>query len=131
MQESDRVVLQWDPSVPTDRILEHRRPDMVLIEKRRKRVILLEMACAFDSLVEEREQEKTQKYEELAADMATQYPGYRVITAPLVISDLGSIANITESISKLKLFNPKQKQAVLLAMQTRVLYSSIQRHLAV
>lgn len=131
--ENDSVVLRWDPSIPTDRVLEHRRPDMVLIQKDRKRVVLCEMACAYDSLVEERQKEKGRKYEELAADMATQYRGHRVIIAPLVIGDMGSIGNLAESLKKLDTFSPKQLSAVLLAMQTRVLYSStriMKRHLA-
>ena len=49
---------------------------MVLVQKPMKRVVLLEMACTFDSFVEEREQEKGRMYEELAADMAMQYPGH-------------------------------------------------------
>ena len=94
VHESDKVRLQWDPSVPTDRVLEHRRPDVVLTLKHKTKVFLLEMACAFNPLIEEREKEKAGKYEELAADVAIQNPSHKVSVVPLVIGDLGSIASL-------------------------------------
>ena len=59
-------------------MLEHRRPDVVLVLREKRFLFLLEMACAFDSLVEEREKEKADKYEQLATDMAVHQPGYKV-----------------------------------------------------
>ena len=113
-------------------MLEHRRPDVVLVLKEKRFLHLLEMACAFDSLVEEREKEKADKYEELAADMAVHQPGYKVRIVPIVIGDLGSIGGLAKSLQTLNIFNPRQLSAVLSAMQLRVLYWStrMKRHLA-
>ena len=47
VQENDRVRVHWDPSIPTDRILEHRRPDVVLALKEKRLIYLLEMPCVF------------------------------------------------------------------------------------
>ena len=69
-------------------MLEHRHPDVVLVLKEKRFLYLLEMACAFDSLVEEREKEKADKYEKLAADMAVHQPGYRVRAVPIVMVPL-------------------------------------------
>ena len=33
VQQNDRVRVQWDPSIPTNRMLEHRGPDVVLALK--------------------------------------------------------------------------------------------------
>ena len=64
------------------------------------------MACAFNSLVEEREKEKADKYEELATDMAVHQPGYRVRVVPIVIGDLGSIGGLVKSLQILKHLQP-------------------------
>ena len=47
VQENDRARLLWDASIPTDRMLEHRRPDITLVLKKSKKILLLEMACAY------------------------------------------------------------------------------------
>ena len=73
------------------------------------------------------------KYEELAADLALQFPGNKVKSVPLVIGDLGSIGNLAKSLESIKLFTAKEREAVLCDMQTRVLYSStriLKRHLS-
>ena len=74
MQENDRSRLMWDVSLPTDWVLVHRHSDITLTLKESNSTLLLEMACCYDSLLEEREKEKRQKYEELAADLALQFP---------------------------------------------------------
>ena len=70
MQENDRARLMLDVSLPTNRVLEHQCRDVTLTLKESKVTLLLEMACCYDSLLEEREKEKRQKHEELAADLA-------------------------------------------------------------
>ena len=75
-------------------------------------------------LLKERQKEKQQKYEQLAADLALQFPGNKVKSTPLVIGDLGSIGSLAKSLESTKLFTPKEREALLCSMQTRVLYSS-------
>ena len=55
VQENDRARLMWDVSSPTDRALVHWRTDITLTLKESKTTLLLEMACCYDSLLEERE----------------------------------------------------------------------------
>ena len=43
---------------------------MVVRMTAEKRIVVFEVACAWDRLVAEREREKMRKYEELAADLA-------------------------------------------------------------
>ena len=133
VQENDRARLMWDVSSPTDRALVHWCPDITLTLKESKSTLLLQMACCYDSLLEERQKEKQQKYEQLAADLALQFPGNKVKSVPLVIGDLGSIGSLAKSLESTKLFTPKEWEAVLCSMQTRVLYLStriLQRHLS-
>ena len=60
-----------DLSIPTDRQLTERRPDLVAYYRELRRIVIFEIACAWEPLIEERQREKGGKYRELAADLAT------------------------------------------------------------
>ena len=81
-----------DQCIPTDKQMESRRPDLAVRLKAEKRWIIFEVACAWEPTVEKREKLKRNKYEPLAADLANQWPGYRVTVIPVVVGDLGLIA---------------------------------------
>ena len=68
-----------DQVIPTKREMKERKPDLVVKLKDRK---YIEVACPWAMNMKDRELEKEQKYQELAADMATQYDGYRVRVFP-------------------------------------------------
>lgn len=53
----------------TDITIVARRPDLLVIDKKRKIVEIFEVACSLDSLIEEREVEKKNKYRLLASDL--------------------------------------------------------------
>ena len=59
--------------------------------------MIYEIACAWEPLIEDRQREKGGKYLELAADLATQWPGWKVQTTPLVVGDLGSQGRALEA----------------------------------
>ena len=47
----------WDCTLQTDKVMEHSRPDIVILE-----CALIGIACPFDKRVKEKEQEKLEKY---------------------------------------------------------------------
>ena len=65
-----RVTLLIDQVVPTDRQVTENRPDLIVRLREERRIVGMEVACAWDPLVVEREQEKRQKYTRLKADLA-------------------------------------------------------------
>ena len=71
----DKAKLVVDVSIPTDRDLTARRPDIIVYLKECNLAVILEVAVAWKTLLEEREKEKSNKYRELAADLATRHPG--------------------------------------------------------
>ena len=89
--ENSDVKLAIDVSVPTDRELTARRPDLISYSKGDKRIHIFDVAVAWEPLLPEREAEKRGKYQELARDLATQYPGWRTSVHPLVLGSLGSL----------------------------------------
>ena len=90
--------------------MTERRPDLIAYFRESRRIIIFEIACAWEPLIEERQMEKGLKYRELAADLATQWPGWGVFTIPLVVVSLGSLGSFREELSKLQLL---QKSKIL------------------
>ena len=127
------VRFQWDICIPTDRFLRDRRPDLVVYLKRLRTLVIFEMACAWEPLIKEREREKAAKYAELAADLATQFPGWKVEVAPLVIGDLGSVGELLTHLRKGGILDESGARRVAREMQYEVLCQCVRvlkRHLA-
>ncbi len=55
--------------------------------KEEKRIVILEVVCAWDRLVSKREAEKRGKYDALKADQAKVHEGYMVMVVPVVFGD--------------------------------------------
>ena len=101
-------VIKVDLSIPTDRQLTSRRPDIVLHLKDTNRIVILECAVTWEPLLEERECEKFHKYQDLAADLATQYPGSRVTVIPIAVGSLGTLRNLRENLNSLAIFTRRE-----------------------
>jgi len=64
--ETQSVKILWDMNIQTDHVIEHRRPDIVVVDKDKKRALLIDIAVPADARVEEKEQEKMDRYQDLA-----------------------------------------------------------------
>ena len=58
-----------------------------------QRIVILECAVVWKLLLEE-ECEKFYKYKELAADLAIQHHGWRVVVVPMVVGSLGTLRSL-------------------------------------
>jgi len=67
--ETDSVKILWDMNIQTDHVIEHRRPDIVVVDKHNKRALLIDIAVPADARVEEKEQEKMDRYQDLAREL--------------------------------------------------------------
>ena len=63
--ENESVKLLWDMQIQTDKVLEHSRPDIVLMNKGKRSAKIIDIACSFDTRVVEKEQETIAKYQDL------------------------------------------------------------------
>ena len=54
MIESDKVKLLWDFTIQCDYQIEHRRPDMVVVEKTERKCIIIDIAIPGDNRVGEK-----------------------------------------------------------------------------
>ena len=69
VQENERCKLLWDFTIQTDKVLEHRRPDTVVIDKEKKECILIDLAVPGDQNITAKEQEKIAKYQDLRIEI--------------------------------------------------------------
>ena len=67
--ENDDYKLLWDFSMRTDHEIRARRPDLVIIDKKDKSFQIIDVAIPEDGRVREKEDEKVEKYQDLAREV--------------------------------------------------------------
>ena len=96
MIESEEVKLLWDFNIQCDKVIEGRRPDIVIAEKRGRICKIIDVAVLNDSRVNAKEQEKIEKYQELQWEVARLWKMKKVEVIPVVVGALGTITNKTQ-----------------------------------
>ena len=79
-------------TVPPDLVATGQMPDIVLLDKQKKLIVLLELTVPFDSSVKSfksAEDRKTDRYDRLTLDLKAL--GYRALNMPLEIGSRGVI----------------------------------------
>jgi len=71
----------------TDHVIKHRRSDIVVVDKENSRTLVIDIAVPGDTGVNENEQEKVDKYQDLARD----FIGSEDTVIPIVIGALGTM----------------------------------------
>lgn len=73
----------------------------------------------------EREKQKKSKYQELAADLATQWLGYMMMVTPVVVGDLGLVRGLKKHLTKMGLLTSGQIEKLVKEMQLEALSGAI------
>ena len=68
-------------------MIEARRPDMIVIDKETKFAKIIDFAIPYDTRVNSKEVEKTEKYQDLAREIKKLW-GMRVTVIPIIIGAL-------------------------------------------
>ena len=58
-----------DLSIQTDHVIEARRPDMIMVDKKNNKCQIIDFAVPYDTRVDEKEREKILKYQDLAKEL--------------------------------------------------------------
>ena len=93
--EMQSVKILWDMNIQTDHVIEHRRPDIVVIDKDNKRALLIDIAVPADARMEEKEQEKMDRYQDLARELKKSWK-VETKVIPIVVGALGIVAKCLE-----------------------------------
>ena len=81
----------WDFSVRTDHVIEARRPDLLIIDKSEKKCQIIDVEILEDERVRANEDEKVEKYQDLAIEVRRKMWGVRTKVIPIVVGALGTI----------------------------------------
>ena len=58
MIDKENVKILWDVNIQTDYIIEHRRPDIVVVDKENNRALVIDIAVPGDTRVNEKDKEQ-------------------------------------------------------------------------
>merc|ERR1712080_130531 len=99
--EDQKYAVWWDETVVTRTHMEHNRPDVLEIDRVKKRFVMVDFAVSFDRNVEEKEKEKVGNYEPLRRE----YQGMTGLfgeTIPIVVGSLGVVSkNLSRNLARI------------------------------
>ena len=87
--ENEEYKILLDFSIQTDHVIEARRPDMIIVEKKNNNNQIIDFAVPFDTRVDEKEKEKIFKYQDLARELKKLW-NKKVKVIPVIIGALGT-----------------------------------------
>ena len=88
--ENDTHKLPWDFNIQTYHLIPARRPDLIIINKKKRICKIVDFAVAVDHRINLKESEKKDKYLDLARELKNLW-NMKVTTVPIVIGALGTI----------------------------------------
>ena len=89
--ENEDVKVLWDINVQYDNVIEARRPDIILIDKKERKGIIINTAVPADVRVGEKEREKVEKHQYLKGEIGRLWRLKMVEVLPVEIGALGSV----------------------------------------
>lgn len=92
VSETKDVKLLWDFDIFTDKGITARRPDIVVVDKKERRAVLIDVSVPIDRNVRAKEDEKVEKYTELALEVKRLWKLKSVEVVPIVIGALGAVS---------------------------------------
>ena len=95
--ESDEVKILWDFNIQCDHVIEHRRPDIVVVDKKEKSCQIIDIAVPGDLRVHTKEEEKIENYGDLKREVAVLWSLRRVEVIPVVVGALGAVTKRLEN----------------------------------
>ena len=90
--ENEVIKVLWDINIQCDNLIEARRPDLIVIDKKEQKGIIFYIAVPADERVEEEEKEKAEKYQDLKREIRRLWKLRNVEIVPVVIGALGSVS---------------------------------------
>ena len=67
--DNEDYKILWDFSIQTDHVVEARRPDLVVVDKKERSCQTIDFAVPGDSGIEEKEKDKVERYQDLGREL--------------------------------------------------------------
>ena len=90
--ETDKVKLLWDTFIQTDHVIQAQRPDLVVVDKAKKEITIIDFAVPADKNVCDKEKEKIDKYQDLKIELKLLWK-MKARVVPVVVDALGGTPN--------------------------------------
>ena len=90
MVENHQAKILWDFKIQTDKLVMANQPDIVVVDKHRKRAAVIDVAIPSDSNIRKKEHEKLEKYQGLKEQLEKMW-GMKVTVVPVVVGALGAV----------------------------------------
>ena len=87
--EDDDVKLIWDINIQCDNVIEAKRSDLILVNKKAKSCVIIDVAIPGDCRIREKEIEKTEKYQNLKRELKRLWSLKKTEVVPVVVTALG------------------------------------------
>ena len=88
--ENDSHKLLWDFNIQTDRLIPARRPDLIIINKRKRICKIVNFAVPVDHRINLKESQKKDKYLDLARELK-KLRNIKVTIVPIVTDKIGTV----------------------------------------
>ena len=82
----------WDINIQCDDVMEARRPDLILVDKKEKSCVIIDVAVPGDCRIRQKEIEKVEKYQNLKRELKRLWSLKKVKVVPVVVGALGCIS---------------------------------------
>ena len=96
----NKVEIIWDMPLTTDRAVGANRPDVIIRDKAKKKVYIIDVSCPSDVNVIKKENEKISKYSGLRVELGKMWNS-EAIVIPVVVGGLGCISNNFQNFLKM------------------------------
>ena len=90
--ENEEIKVLWDINIQCDNLIQARRPDLIVIDKKEQKGIIIDIAVPADVRVEEKEKEKVEKYQDLKREIRRLWKLRKVEIVPVVMEAPGSVS---------------------------------------
>ena len=90
--EDHDVGLIWDINIQCDNVVEARRPDLILVDKKAKLCVIIDVAIPRDCRIHDKEIEKIEKYQNLKKELKRLWSLKKGEFVPVVLEALGYIS---------------------------------------
>ena len=97
VENENEVRITWDMTIYTDKKLKNNRPDITVMQRNTKEWTLIDIAVPADQNVLKTEQEKVEKYQDLAFEMKRCHGASKVSVVPIVVGALGTTSKSTRT----------------------------------
>ena len=88
--ENENYKILWDFSIQTNHVVEARRPDLIVVDKKKRSCKIIDFAVPGNSTIEEKEKDKIENYQVLGRELQKIW-NVKVKIIPLVVGSLGAI----------------------------------------